>query len=48
MISGQQIQQKFDFEFNKLQKLVASNPTKGIVVSMVLGAVALKIVQWIL
>lgn len=47
-MNGDKIRQAFDFEYNKLQRLVAANPQKGILVSMAIGAGVLRFAQWIL
>lgn len=48
MPTGEQLKQKFDDEYNRLQKLVAANPQKGILVSMAIGAGLLRLLEWIL
>jgi hypothetical protein len=48
MPTGEQLKQKFDDEYNRLQKLVAANPQKGILVSMAIGAAVLRVLEWIL
>lgn len=47
-MDGTKIKQLFDTEYSALQKLVAANPAKGIIVSMAIGAAVLRLAEWIL